>query len=91
MEIAVQLTKLLTDGGPWAVAAIFLIGIVVLWRKLNAQQATIEDGLKSQNEQLLDQNKQLVELLEASTQASVNQTNSNGLVATRLEELTRRL
>jgi len=69
----VGLTKMLADGGPWAVTALCLLALWFMTKKVFAQQATIEKTLK-------DQSKELIGLLKTVTEVTTkNQGSVDGL------------
>lgn len=82
-----QIAQIVEQAGLVGLLALALGAIGYLTKKVFAQQKTIQDGLGDQVEQMKDQNNKLIKLLEDSTTASVNQTNSNGTVVEKFGEL----
>lgn len=84
-----QIAQIIEQTGLVGMLVLALSAIGFLTKKVFSQQKTIQDGLGDQVAQVKDQNDKLIKMLEDSTTASVNQTNSNASVVNEFGELKR--
>jgi predicted dinucleotide-binding enzyme len=82
-----EIAKVIEQTSLVGMLALSLGAIIFLTKKVFAQQKIIQDMGGAQVKQQSDQNDKLIKLLEDSTTASVNQTNSNEKVVKSFEDM----